>query len=50
MIYPSLLRPDQPGGPSSSVFDGAVKLLLAREEALLAREPGYHTVVVAEPR
>jgi SAM-dependent methyltransferase len=51
-IYPSLLRPDQPGGPSRALFDDAVERLLLREERLLEREPGssYHAVVVAEPR
>jgi SAM-dependent methyltransferase len=49
-IYPSLRRPDQPGGPAPSVFDAAVESLLAREERRLARETGYHAVVVAEPR
>ena len=50
VIYPSLLRPDQPGGPPAALFDAAVERLLEQENALLAREPGYHTVVVAEPR
>jgi len=51
-IYPSLRRPDQPGGPPPSLFDAAVGALLAQEERLLAREAGasYHAVVVAEPR
>jgi O-antigen biosynthesis protein len=49
-IYPSLRRPDQPGGPSPAVFDAAVAKLLAAEERLLARQPGYHSVVAAEPR
>lgn len=51
-IYPSLLRPDQPGGPEPALFDAAVESLLAQEERMLAREPGgsYHAVVVAEPR
>ncbi|MEP6994899.1 MAG: class I SAM-dependent methyltransferase [Acidobacteriota bacterium] len=49
-IYPSLLRPDQPGGPSAAEFDVAIEALLAREEVLLRRESGFNTVVVAEPR
>ena len=47
-IYPSLKRPGGADGPSPEVFDTAVGKLLAAEEALLAREPGYHAVVVAE--
>jgi hypothetical protein len=48
-IYPSLLRPDQPGGPPRGVFDRVVASLLAREDRLLARgAPAFHTVVVAE--
>ena len=50
VIYPSLLRPDQPGGPPAALFDAVVEELLEREEALLEREAGYNTVVVAEPR
>jgi SAM-dependent methyltransferase len=50
VIYPSLLRPNQPGGPPAAQFDHTVESLLRREEALLSREPGFHTVVVAEPR
>jgi SAM-dependent methyltransferase len=49
-IYPSLRRPDQPGGPSPAVFDAAVAKLLAAEKRLLARESGYHAVLVAEPK
>jgi SAM-dependent methyltransferase len=50
VLYPSLLRPDQPGGPPAEAFDAVVARLLEREEALLERGPGYNTVVVAEPR
>jgi SAM-dependent methyltransferase len=49
VIYPSLRRPDQPGGPLPEVFDATVERLLAHEDALLAGERGYHAVVVAEP-
>lgn len=50
VIYPSLLRPNQPGGPPPEIFDEAVGELLRREDALLKRgAPGFHTVVVAEP-
>ncbi len=49
VIYPNLLRPGQPGGPSPELFARVVASLLDREERLLARgESGYHTVVVAE--
>jgi O-antigen biosynthesis protein len=48
-IYPSLLRPNQPGGPQPELFDAAVEELLAREDRLLARgRAGYFSVVVAE--
>jgi SAM-dependent methyltransferase len=47
-IYPSLRRPDQPGGPPAGVFDAAVELLLEYEETLLRREPSFNTVIVAE--
>jgi SAM-dependent methyltransferase len=49
-IYPSLLRPDQPGGPDPARFDAAVAALLEREERLLSREPGFNAIVVAEGR
>jgi SAM-dependent methyltransferase len=50
VIYPSLLRPDQPGGPSPELFAGVVASLLDREERLLARGGGsFQSVVVAEP-
>ena len=49
-IYPSLLRPDQAGGPAASQFDGVIEALLSREDALLRRTPGYYTVIVAEPK
>ncbi|HWZ85314.1 MAG TPA: class I SAM-dependent methyltransferase [Thermoanaerobaculia bacterium] len=50
VIYPSLLRPDQEGGPSSELFAEVVASLLDREEPLLARGRGsFQTVVVAEP-
>jgi hypothetical protein len=49
-IYPSLLRPDQPGGPDPAVFDATVNDLVTREERLLEHEPGFHAVVIAEPR
>ena len=49
-IYPSLLRPGQPNGPSPEVFAGVIEKLLDREERLLARGRGtFHSVVVAEP-
>ena len=49
-IYPSLLRPDQPGGPSPEEFGAAVAALLDREDRDLARgEPPFQSVVVAEP-
>jgi SAM-dependent methyltransferase len=48
-VYPSLLRPDQPGGPPPAVYDRAVDELLAAEDALLARgRPSFHAVLVAE--
>lgn len=48
-IYPSLLRPDQPGGPAAAVYDRSVERLLAAEEALLARgRPSFHAVLIAE--
>jgi SAM-dependent methyltransferase len=48
-IYPSLLRPNQPGGPAAAVFDACVEKLLAREERRLARgRASYFSVVVAE--
>jgi len=50
-IYPSLLRPDQPGGPPPVLFDRVVAALLDREEGMLARgAPTFQAVVVAEPR
>jgi hypothetical protein len=49
-IYPSLRRPDQPGGPDAAQFDEAVASIPDREEALLRRRSGYYTVVVAEPK
>jgi SAM-dependent methyltransferase len=48
VIYPSLLRPNQPGGPPPEVFDAAVADLLRQEEKILERGPGFHTVVVAQ--
>ncbi|HYX20085.1 MAG TPA: hypothetical protein VFA98_04505, partial [Thermoanaerobaculia bacterium] len=48
-IYPSLLRPDQPGGPPRAVYDRSVERLLAAEDALLAHgRPSFHAVLVAE--
>ena len=48
-IYPSLLRPNQAGGPAPEVFDACIEKLLAREDRLLARgRASYFTVVVAE--
>jgi SAM-dependent methyltransferase len=47
-IYPSMRRPDQPGGPPVAVFDAAVEMLLDREETLLRREPSFYTVAVAQ--
>jgi SAM-dependent methyltransferase len=51
-IYPSLRRPDQAEDSPRAAFDAAVESLLAREERMLAGDPGssYHAVVVAEPR
>lgn len=50
-IYPSLLRPEQPNGPSPEIFASALESLLDREDRLLARgRPSFQTVVVAEPR
>lgn len=50
VIYPSLLRPDQPNGPSPQLFHEVIESLLDREERLLARGLGsFQTVVVAEP-
>lgn len=49
-IYPSLRRPDQPGGPSAAVFDAAVQTLLERDEASSARAGSFHTVIIATPR
>jgi SAM-dependent methyltransferase len=50
-IYPSLLRPDQPGGPAPESFDRVVGLLLDREDRELARGgESFQSVVVAEPR
>ncbi len=48
-IYPSMRRPDQPGGPPAGVFDAAVEWLLEYEERLLRREPSFYTVAVAQP-
>lgn len=49
VIYPSLLRPDQPNGPSPELFNEVIESLLDREERLLARGRGsFQTVVVAE--
>jgi len=50
VIYPNLLRPSQPGGPSPAAFGEVIQALLAREDAVLRREPGFHTVIAAEPR
>ena len=48
-IYPSLLRPNQPGGPRPELFDACVEKLLDREEQLLARgRASFFSVVVAE--
>jgi len=49
-IYPSLLRPDQAGGPSGAVFDDAVRRLLTLDEAASARAPSFHAVIIARPR
>jgi len=50
-IYPSLRRPDQPGGPVPEAFDRIVVDLLDREDRQLARGGGsFQSVVVAEPR
>jgi SAM-dependent methyltransferase len=50
VIYPSLLRPDQPNGPSPKLFEEVIESLLDREERLLARGHGsFQAVVVAEP-
>ena len=48
-IYPSLLRPDQPGGPPAELYDSVIGSLLDREDRLLARgRASFHEVVVAE--
>ncbi len=48
-IYPSLLRPNQPGGPEPEIFDACVEKLLDREDRLLARgRASYFSVIVAE--
>ncbi|HEY1434840.1 MAG TPA: class I SAM-dependent methyltransferase [Thermoanaerobaculia bacterium] len=50
-IYPSLLRPDQPNGPSAELFASVITTLLDREERMLARgRARFQTVVVAEAR
>lgn len=49
VVYPSLLRPDQPGGPPVELFEAVIGALLEREEAILRRGPGFHAVIVAEP-
>jgi hypothetical protein len=50
-IYPSLRRPDQPGGPTPELFDRVVGELLDREDRLLAGGGGsFQSIVVAEPR
>lgn len=49
VIYPSLLRPDQPNGPSPRLFEEVLESLLDREDRLLARGRGsFQSVVVAE--
>lgn len=51
VIYPSLLRPGQPNGPSPELFEAVLESLLDREERLLARgRDSFQTVVVAEAR
>lgn len=48
-IYPSLLRPNQPGGPEPELFDRCVEQLLGREDRMLASgRASYFSVVVAE--
>ena len=47
-IYPSMRRPDQPGGPPVVQFDAAIEMLLECEETLLLREPSFNSVIVAE--
>jgi SAM-dependent methyltransferase len=48
-IYPSLLRPDQPGGPPAETYDRVVGKLLDAEDAVLAKgAPSFHAVLVAE--
>ena len=49
-IYPSLRRPDQPGGPAPEVFEAAIAALIEAEDAMRGRERGDNVVVVAEPR
>ena len=49
-IYPSLLRPDQPDGPSPERFARLLADLLDREDRLLAAgRESFQAVVVAEP-
>lgn len=47
-IYPSLLRPNQPHGPTEAQFDDVIQALIQREEELLRHESGFSTVVIAE--
>ena len=50
-IFINLLRPDQPSGPPSEVFDATIRRLLDQEDRLLARgEMSYHAVVVGSAR
>jgi len=45
VIYPNL----RPRASSPELFDAAIAHLLDREDALLRREPGFHSVIVAQP-
>ncbi len=50
VLYPNLLRPDQPGGASPVLFDSVIQRLVEREDAILRREPSFYVALVAEPR
>jgi SAM-dependent methyltransferase len=49
-IYPSLLRPDQPNGPSPEMFNNAVQSLLRLERSLAPKQSSFHSVIVARPK
>jgi SAM-dependent methyltransferase len=49
-IYPSLRRPDQPGGPTETAFDDVVRRLMALDDVASASGNSFHTVIIARPR